>query len=214
MKLKMIVALAVVCIASAVHSETIAVPSVDGATLLFGVETPFPPDCGFPVPPTMQKKWKAGSITAEDLIVVAGKVRYKTDQEAIVKGKRLMKEAIDAKTAALINAGFAVEVGGTTYTFSMASYAQDNLHDIAILFLAGQDPFPVKIRTLDEYESSPGVWKHSVQLSNASQLNTLLAAKRAHIAVQEEYGWGLKNQLKVATTVSQVKAIKVLNDAR
>ena len=128
--------------------------------------------------------------------------------------QREVMSEIDAKTTELIIEGFEVEVGGKTYTFSMASYAQTNLNTIGVKFAAGIDPFPVKIRLKDALETSPGTWKYSVTLTQASQLNTLLTAKQAHVDAKEQEGWTLKEQALAATDKATLAQIRETNESR
>ena len=193
-----------------------AIPVAGGARVMQGTSAQAKSHStyAYPVPLNIRKGWDAGTYESSDLEIVGTGPKVTVQIKGVAYLCREVKAEIDAKTTELIMAGFVVEVGETEYTFSMASYAQTNLNTIAARFNAGQEVFPRKIRLLDEIETSPGVWKYYVTLTQASQLSTLLAAKQAHVDTNEGEGWSLKEQALAATDKATLEGIRSTNEAR
>ena len=85
-----------------------------------------------------------GEYDSEQVVSFDPEVHERTVRLKVKKQKRFRQ--IDERTAALVTAGLEAATGKF---ISTTLEAQQNLHDLAILVLMGQDPFPQGVSTND-----------------------------------------------------------------
>jgi len=212
----------VLLVATQAHAVWYARPVNGGAILVNGPTSPRDrlTTFGAPVPLHIREGWVAGIYDRDDIEIVGTGHNCPVRLKGVDYLRREVLEEVDTKTTDLIMEGYSVEVGGTTYTFSMASYAQVNLCMIGIRYNAGIDVFPEdqakcpRIRLLNPIEKQPGVYRYYVTLTTPAQLKTLMDAKDLHVQTQEQAGWDLKEQALEATDKATLEAIRAANEAR